>query len=143
MRQFIICVFTAFLFFGCASSIPTSRQVESVVFDFRPYADRGFRFYSGDCQDPHYQLGQLRVLVIPELIDTRKERSNGGYADGVYDKSAAVYHFAKLSPSDLLDELERQALAMGANGVANVEINFCEPHWIATGTAISIKIDKS
>jgi len=143
LNSFIV---ICFLFlFGCSHSFEVNTMVLTSVYDFTTYSDKGFLFTPEQYLYDYESRGQITIEIIPEV----RESSYNEEVDDTWRKqSGKTFWKVKIfNPQEVLDELYKKAISMGADAVVRLKFDTNE-HFngaiffnslVATGFAIQRK----
>lgn len=150
MRRFLITLILLLPLWGCAVTRQRERIVQTLFLDYRPFVEKGF-FLSPDPYPGDFTaLGDLSVKVFPAITQVNNDnvdasfnqRDNYAYYKG---KTKETFITEKISGSELLQEAVNAAMALGANGIADLRITEVpaiygaeDTHWLISGICIYI-----
>lgn len=120
MKRFLILVAAVLLAASC-SVLTHERFVDVYFLDYRPYTEAGF-FISPDPYPGAFDaLGEIQIKVIPAVQPRNsKPVSDVKFKDGAYGGGGAVRVVREvIDGSELLDMVYNEAVARGADGIAD------------------------
>ena len=139
MKGYVTLIAAALLAAGCSSM---QRMVTWSALDFRPYAEAGFSFYTGDCPVPHRQLGAVYVTILPGAAKPGRADTlgvkGGRFGDPVYSKGASSRGLEELGSRDLLDPVAAAVREMGGDAAARLEVSRDGAAWRLECTACQL-----
>lgn len=120
MKRFLYLIAAALMFASCASMKPTNRITTTYLADYRPYSSADFFLspdpYTGDFEP----IGEIRVEIQPALVRPTSTAAPK-YYDGLYLQPTGLVE-EQIPMSDLLEAAVKEALDLGANGIASLKI---------------------
>jgi len=131
---------------ACGPATHIERSVQVYFADYRPYSEAGF-FISPDpySAGQFESLGELYIKVTPGMHDKGGKEGLAKNDDGIYSRpsgSSAVIE--DIAYNELLDLAVSEAIALGADGLADFKItpppsNIPGGSFIITGLCIKRK----
>ena len=120
MKKALYFALLAIVFASCSTLKPTNRITTTFLADYRPYSSADFFLspdpYLGDFKP----IGEIRIEIHPALVRPTST-SAPKYYDGLYIQPTGLVE-EQIPMSDLLEAAVKEALDLGANGIANLKI---------------------
>ena len=128
---------------SCGPAAHLERSVQVYFADYRPYSEAGF-FISPDpySAGPFESLGELCIRITPGMADKGGKESTSKNDDGIYSRpSGGSIVVEEIKYNELLDIAVSEAMALGADGLADFKItpppsNIPGGSYIITGLCI-------
>lgn len=130
-----ILLFMTIILAAISCSAP-KRLIIYHAIDFRPYADSGFYFYTGECLKDHQQLGVIHMEIPGIIVKGKSLPNQGRFEDSVYSKGAIFGQIVPPTDKEILDNIVAVAKGMGGNGIAHLEITYGEVLCYIKGTVV-------
>ncbi|TKC06936.1 hypothetical protein [Pedobacter frigoris] len=130
---------------SCSAPIVKPRYIKDVyIFDYSKYADKGFFFSESNSVNFNYiPIGSINAYNESgyEVVSSVKERERNDdvlMAEHSFHTSTTRYgdKLILADRSDLIDEVYKQALKKGANGIINLKFVFTTKNVTISGMAI-------
>ena len=114
MKKLLILCLAVVMFSSCAVTRIFPREMSAVTtfLDFRPYTENGFFLSPNDYPGKYIPIGQLYVVVEPEILVEKY----GDYYSYVTAEEKPI------STEVLLELAVADAIDKGANGISNIKI---------------------
>lgn len=143
MKRLLFVVITVYGMTSCTTvanlNSPRSPLITSASYvDYEPYVDRGFFISESNSVSFEYTpISSLMALSVsgyetiraePIKKDNISDDGKKKFKDDVYSLDRPLEgvklsgNFVQVSPQDVLDELYRKAVEMGANGIINLKV---------------------
>ena len=121
MKLYLVFIISFIFLFGCVHSFEVPKMVLTSVYDFTTYTERGFLFTPEQYLYDYESRGQITIEIIPEVLASSY---NEEIDDGWIKLTGKTYWKAKkINPQEVLDELYRKAISMGADALVRLKFD--------------------
>ena len=116
-RIIYLLIATAALLSGCKSYPLAQRQIDTVVYDYRPFENEGFLITPTMYAGQYKSVGEIEVRVFPADVIAKSKQMYDGVANAYYTTS--FIDKEEIESSELLQIIVNKAKDLGADALVN------------------------
>lgn len=116
-RIIILLIATSALLSGCMSYPLAQRQIDTVVYDYRPFENQGFLITPTMYTGQYKSVGEIEVRVFPADVIGKSKQVYDGAANSYYTTS--IIEKEKIESNELLQIIVNKAKDLGADALVN------------------------